>query len=85
MKRRILTLVALTALVLSIGSQAAELRGIAAKPRISFSNTTAICSNVYSIWNPWRNYFESMDISTNIYVADSSTSFEWTKTIYGWA
>ena len=42
-------------------------------------------SNVYSIWNPWRNYFESMDISTNIYVADSSTSFEWTKTIYGWA
>ena len=44
-----------------------------------------ISSNVYSIWNPWRNYFESMDISTNIYVADSSTSFEWTKTIYGWA
>ena len=41
MKRRILTLVTLTALVLTIGSQAAELRGIAAKPRISFSNATA--------------------------------------------
>ena len=46
MKRRILTLVALTALVLSIDSQAAELRGIAAKPRISFSNTAAICTAV---------------------------------------
>ena len=46
LKRRILTLVTLTALVLTIGSQAAELRGIAAKPRISFSNTTAICTAV---------------------------------------
>ena len=51
LKRRILTLVTLTALVLTIGSQAAELRGIAAKPRISFSNATSLLDQrrTYSI------------------------------------
>lgn len=46
MKRRILAFAALIICVLTIGVQAAELRGIAGKPRISFNNTTAVCTAV---------------------------------------
>ena len=44
MKKRMLTFFALTICMLTIGVQAMELRGITAKPRISFNGTTAICT-----------------------------------------
>ena len=44
MKKRIFTFFVLTICVLTIGVQAMELRGITAKPRISFNGTTAICT-----------------------------------------
>lgn len=44
MKKRMLTFFALTICILTVGIQAVELRGITAKPRISFNGTTAICT-----------------------------------------
>lgn len=41
-------------------------------------------AGIYSVWNPWNSYYETMSISTHVYAMDSSSSFTWAETIYGW-
>ena len=41
-------------------------------------------TEMYSIWNPWHSYYETMPMSTNEYTVDSSSTFKWVSTIYGW-
>lgn len=38
----------------------------------------------YSIWNPWYNYHETMDINSNVYVAGNGARLTWNVTIAGW-
>lgn len=40
-------------------------------------------TNVYSIWNPWHNYYESMSMSTREYIVGDRT-YTWIETIYNW-
>lgn len=42
-----------------------------------------ISTNVYSIWNPWNSYYESISISTNQYITGDRT-YTWIETIYNW-
>lgn len=41
-------------------------------------------AKTYSIWNPWNTTYEKMPISTKEYAVDSSSTFKWVSTIYGW-
>lgn len=42
-----------------------------------------ISSNVYSIWNPWNDYYETMSMSTNQYITGDRT-YTWIETVYNW-
>lgn len=41
-----------------------------------------ISGNVYSVWNPWHSYYESMNMSTLTFAANSSQIYTWTQTLY---
>lgn len=43
-----------------------------------------IGTNVYSIWNPWYEFYESMDMSTLIYITPGGTQYKWINTIHNW-
>lgn len=40
-------------------------------------------SETYSIWNPWYNYYETMDEDTLQYVTGNLT-YTWNETVYDW-
>lgn len=42
-------------------------------------------SNIYSIWNPWYEYFENIDIASKQYTpTTSSRVYTWVGTTYDW-
>ena len=41
-------------------------------------------SDAYSIWNPWNNYYETMDMITKQYVASSTRIYTWYSSVYDW-
>lgn len=41
-------------------------------------------TDTYSVWNPWYTYYETMDMITKEYVAASTETFTWYRTIYDW-
>lgn len=43
-----------------------------------------ISGGLFSIWNPWHPYYETMDASTGLHTADDTTVYQWGVTIYGW-
>lgn len=40
--------------------------------------------NVYYIWNPWNSFYETMDMHTNKYVANSTYTFHWEGSVFDW-
>ncbi|MDD6276651.1 MAG: C47 family peptidase [Clostridia bacterium] len=41
-------------------------------------------NDTYSIWNPWHNYYETMDMIKKTYKATSVLTYTWNSTIYNW-
>lgn len=41
-----------------------------------------ISSTLYSIWNPWNPFFESMDANNRQFISHGVV-FEWTSTVIG--
>lgn len=41
-------------------------------------------TGVFSVWNPWYNYYETMPIDTRIYTATNGSRWEWKRSIIDW-
>lgn len=41
-------------------------------------------TDTYSIWNPWDDGYETMDMTSKQYVASSTRTYTWCRTIYDW-
>ena len=44
----------------------------------------SISGATYTIWNPWKSYFETLPTSNHIYVDDDGHTWIWARTIYAW-
>lgn len=40
--------------------------------------------DAYSIWNPWNEYYETMDMITKEYVASTTRTYTWYSSVYDW-
>lgn len=39
---------------------------------------------IFSLWNPWYNHYETMPINSRVYTAGDGSQWEWDLSIINW-